>query len=331
MRKRSIPYYSIIIPLTLSITMSGCGGNEQEPIESSPDRPAEVSGTESPEPDSAQAEEPDLDIDDSGSENADTYTEDSGDIKEGPSDSDDGGIISCMREYLYPGNEIARFYVEEGNYYDRMSMIDYRIFDVESIIPRLYGDVQSEEQRDRDNDGRYETIFYTYEHNNAFMISDNNGDGYADWWSVGEYNDGVHNDFQVVWTDADYNGTVDQVDTIVAFPDDVENSRFSVKYTYGDFTVTNWDTGECDYSNAGRIQIAIMDSVPIYSDLKISQFFRDLDADGYVDQIVRWTWYDTNYDGVDDSMKVENDRDMDGVFEDSYAFDGKILENSLLY
>ena len=243
----------------------------------------------------------------------------------------DNGIIPSIREYLYPANEIARFYVEDGNYYDKMSMIDYEAFDIESIIPRLYGEAQTETNQDRNNDGLYESVFYTFPGNHALLISDNNGDGINDRWSIDECNDGVHNDFQAVWTDADYNGTVDQVETVIAFPDDVENSRFSVKYTYADFQVTDWNTGSCDYTNIGKIQIAIMDSVPVYSPLKISQFFRDLNGDGYVDEMVRWTWYDTNYDGVDDSMKTEYDRDMDGIFEDSYAFDGKILENSVLY
>ena len=86
---------------------------------------------------------------------------------------------------------------------------------------------------------------------------------------------------------------------------------------------------EFDYSNEGCIRYIQMVVANLADSLGTQQLFRDYDGDGYVDLVQVRRFYDTNNDGVRESMSIWNDRDMDGEFEDQYSYDGTIFDNSL--
>lgn len=98
---------------------------------------------------------------------------------------------------------------------------------------------------------------------------------------------------------------------------------------YGDFEVVDQENNEFDYSNEGRIRYIQMAVANLADSLGTQQLFRNYDGDGYVDLVQVRRFYDTNNDGVRESMSIWNDRDMDGEFEDQYSYDGTIFDNSL--
>lgn len=243
---------------------------------------------------------------------------------------DNGGPIVSLREYLFSNGDAPAFYVGQGNYTQQMPLIPYETFDAEDIISRLAIADGSEQQSDTNGDGAVDKITYMTQTAGWGKV-DRNYDGVADYYIVMESNYSNTVDLQVEWSDGDYNGTVDEVKIHVGNPEDLVYNSFSAQYIYADYQVLDYDTGAVDYTNAGRIQIIQMVTKPRDSELEEQQFFRDYNGDGYVDMMQVRRFYDTDNDGVKESMKISSDRDMDGIFEDEYAYDGTIFDDSLIY
>lgn len=243
--------------------------------------------------------------------------------------SDDGGSIDSLREYIFPDGEIPVFYIERGNYRQQIPVPDYSAFDADSLIDRMHI-TGNEESSDTDQDGRTDKITCMGE-SAGWARVDKNGDGKFDYFLVIESNYNSTVDFQVEWTDCDGNGTVDEIRIQAADREDLARNRFSAQYIYADYQVLDYDTGRVDYTNQGRVQLIQMVTLPYESPFDEQQFFRDYNGDGYVDMMQSRRYYDTDNDGVKESMKISSDRDMDGVFEDEYAYDGTIFDDSLIY
>ena len=235
-----------------------------------------------------------------------------------------------LREYVFPMGDVPVFSVMQQNYYQNMPVISYEVFDCEELLlHRLSADVSLEE-RDTDNDGYTDELRGTGE-TVRWVFRDENRDGSFDVCVAIESNFDSTVDFKIQWNDRDYNGTMDEVTVYITNTDDLGKGVFSTQYLYGDFSDIDFDTGKADYTNQNKVQFIQAVTLPENSPFDEQQLFRDLNGDGKIDWMQTRKYYDTNDDGVKESTKISNDRDMDGVFEDEFVFDGKILENSLIY
>ena len=235
-----------------------------------------------------------------------------------------------LREYVFPMGDVPVFSVMQQNYYQNMPVISYEVFDCEELLlHRLSADVSLEE-RDTDNDGYTDELRETGE-TVRWVFRDENRDGSFDVCVAIESNFDSTVDFKIQWNDRDYNGTMDEVTVYITNTDDLGKGVFSTQYLYGDFSDIDFDTGKADYTNQNKVQFIQAVTLPENSPFDEQQLFRDLNGDGKIDWMQTRKYYDTNDDGVKESTKISNDRDMDGVFEDEFVFDGKILENSLIY
>lgn len=239
------------------------------------------------------------------------------------------GPIYSLREYLFPEEEPPVFYVSTWNYEDPLPWIDYSVLDAENIISRLQM-TGTKKESDMDQDGKIDQITYTADHS-GWAMADKNKDGFFDYYLVMECNFNNTVDFKVEWTDCDHNGTIDEVKIHASTLEDLARNRFSAQYLYADYEVLDSDTGKVDYTNKNRIQLGMMLTLPPDNKLDEQQFFRDYDGDFFVDMVQIRRFYDINNDGVKESMKISSDRDLDGIFEDEYAYDGTIFDNSLIY
>ena len=102
----------------------------------------------------------------------------------------------------------------------------------------------------------------------------------------------------------------------------IDGDEYAITGLWGDCRVLNQEYSEFDYDNEGRIRYIQLVTVNTENDLGEQQFFRDGDGDGYADQMEVRRFYDTDDDGVSESMGVFTDNDMDGVFEEEYRYDG---------
>lgn len=274
-----------------------------------------------------EAEEPKSSLEDSQEgepEDFDGWMEEPSEDSRGtsPEIQDPGGPIGDLREYLFPSGEIVELRVGQGDCYRQpLSVIPYQAFDAEDIISRLEVD-SSQEESDENGDGEIDSISCVGERV-GWKMMDSDYDGLIDYCVVITLDSSHYTDLKAEWTDHDKNGTFDEVKIHAAEP--------KVQYLYGDFSDVDFDTGKANYDNAGRIRFIQLMTEPEGSELGEQQFFRDLDGDGYADAIQLRRFYDTDDDGVKESMKILNDRDRDGVFEDEYAYDGTIFDDSLLY
>ena len=239
------------------------------------------------------------------------------------------GPISSLREAVFPGGEAPVFYVEEGNYTQPVPILDYWFFDGEAVINSM-NITGNEKVKDSNQDGKTDQIT-CMDGNTGWGKVDYNGDGVFDYMIVMEANDSEIVDFQMEWRDCDYSGSMDEIKIKVSNREDLRRNEFSAEYLYADYQVLDFDTGEADYTNRNRVQIVQMVSTPSESSLQEQQLFRDMDGDGFVDWMQIRRFYDTDDDGVKESMRILNDRDMDGIFEDEYSYDGTIFDNSLIF
>ena len=237
-------------------------------------------------------------------------------------------VIPSLRDYVLP-NGIRTFRLEDGNFYDKMTEIDYKVFSVTDILTRLWDTDLGWTAEDENKDGK-DDVFMCLDGENygGWKMMDSNYDGYIDYAIVLERNGSKNSvDFQMEWYDKDQNGTIDYVQ--IKRSEYIGGDQYSLEYTYGDFEVVNQEENEFDYSNEGRIRYIQMFVANLDDPLGEQQIFRDYDGDGYVDLMQVRRYYDTNNDGVQESMSIWNDRDMDGTFEDQYNYDGTIFDNSL--
>lgn len=227
--------------------------------------------------------------------------------------------IPRMRDYVWPeGLKVLR--LEDGNYNHQMTVLDYELFNVMEILPRLWGGI-SLQSRDNDGDGYAESLQYTSEDWGGCAIKDTNGDGYVDYAIVIEMpQPGEFGNFQMEWTDNDENGTLDTIQ--IKYNAMIDGDEYAITGLWGDCRVLNQEYSEFDYDNEGRIRYIQLVTVNTENDLGEQQFFRDGDGDGYADQMEVRRFYDTDDDGVSESMGVFTDNDMDGVFEEEYRYDG---------
>lgn len=238
--------------------------------------------------------------------------------------------ITCLREYVFPTGDVPVFSVSQKNYHQKMPIINYEVFDAEDILRNKLSATVSIEEKDTDNDGHTDELRGTGD-TIMWAFKDENADGMFDFCVALESNFDSSVDFRIEWRDRDYNGTMDEVTIYITNTDDLGKGVFSTQYLYGDFSDIDFDTGKADYTNRNRVQFIQAVTLPENSPFNEQQLFRDLNGDGKIDWMQTRKYYDTNYDGVQESMKISNDRNMDGIFEDEFVFDGKILENSLLY
>ena len=238
--------------------------------------------------------------------------------------------VFSLREYVFPMGDVPGFSVKQGNYHQNMPMISYEVFDCSGLLfDKLSADVSIEE-RDTDNDGYIDEVRGIGD-TVMWAFKDNNRDGNFDFCVALESNFDSTIDFRIEWRDHDENGTMDEVTIHITNTDDLGKGVFSTQYLYGDFSDIDFDTGKADYTNKNRVQFIQAVTLPENSPFDEQQLFRDLNGDGTIDWMQSRKYYDTNDDGVKESTKISNDRDMDGVFEDEFVFDGKILDNSLIY
>ncbi len=236
--------------------------------------------------------------------------------------------IPSLRDYVLPDG-IRTFRLEDGNYKEKMTEIDYDVFSVVDILSNLWDPDLEWTVQDQNNDGENDDFMcQDGENYGGWRMTDSNYDGYIDYAIVLERNGNPNAvDFQMEWYDADQNGTIDYVR--ISQSEVIRGDTYSLEYIYGDFEVVDQENNEFDYSNEGRIRYIQMVVANLADSLGTQQLFRDYDGDGYVDLVQVRRFYDTNNDGVRESMSIWNDRDMDGEFEDQYSYDGTIFDNSL--
>ena len=235
--------------------------------------------------------------------------------------------IPCLRDYVFPDG-VRMFRLEDGNYREKMTEIDYGVFGVVDILSSLWDPDLEWTVQDQNQDGESDDFMCQDGGNyGGWRMMDTNYDGYIGYAIVLERNGTSGVDFQMEWYDADQNGTIDYVR--ISRSAVIEGDTYSLEYIYGDFEVTDQENNVFDYSNEGRIRYMQMVVANLDHPLGEQQFFRDYDGDGYTDLAQVRRFYDTDDEGVRESMAIWNDRDMDGEFEDQYSYDGTIFDNSL--
>ena len=177
--------------------------------------------------------------------------------------------IPRMRDYVWPeGLKVLR--LEDGNYNHQMTVLDYELFNVTEILPRLWGGI-SLQSRDNDGDGYAESLQYTSEDWGGCAIKDTNGDGYVDYAIVIEMpQPGEFGNFQMEWTDNDENGTLDTIQ--IKYNAMIDGDEYAITGLWGDCRVLNQEYSEFDYDNEGRIRYIQLVTVNTENDLGEQQF-----------------------------------------------------------
>lgn len=238
-----------------------------------------------------------------------------------------GGMIDCAREYVFPAIDVPVLCVEENNYHTSIPVIDYSVFDAEDFIGKLSAEVAYEE-RDNNNDGIRDQLLGRG-NTVQWGLVDNNYDSVYDYAVLLEANYNSYIDFKMEWCDYDYNGTMDEVKIHITNYEDINSGQFSTQYVYGDFSDINFDEGTADYTNKNKVQYIQAVTLPENNSLGEQQIFRDMDGDGGIDWMQVRRYYDINEDNVKESTKILNDRDMDGIFEEEFVYDGTVFDESV--
>lgn len=232
--------------------------------------------------------------------------------------------IPSLKNYVLP-NGIAWVIPDDGSAHEKMTVIDYNILDAESFLPRLWASDQNTIRKDQNNDGQIDYISYgkpEEEAQRGWFMSDKNADGNMDYIQAWEKMENSDWQFKASWQDLDENGTLDVV--MLEVPVIQDGITCGIRAMYFDCAVEP-ELEIVDYTHKGEWQCIYTFSGFPNHPLEEQLTYVDYDGDGYADWGKRVRYYDTNNDGINDSLKQEIDHNMDDIFEDSASLSDSLL------